>query len=258
MKDVKHFSVLSKGKSKEALTFKWFREHGFKNFVTFISYGDNPKDYAGKVVVCPKSVDSLSKKIKYVVEYNKDWSVLITDNVFKVDGVIDELNLTRQGFSNEFTPEEVLRIVNKDIKKAAGLGAYFGGFASNSNFFFRQKKYRSVGFVYGRLFYMKKCGMNWNHSISKCDYFITAEALLYSGSVLINNYLFAHGKRFEAIGGDGDYNKRLPAMQKASKELQSTYRGLYKVVEGKDSAEVRMCFNSSKQVNQWRTTAFKN
>ncbi len=263
MKPIKTIFVISKGKPSTASVYAWFKKYGFKNYTTVVSSTDDSDEYCtnygGRVITAPKQIDNCCKKKEWLLKQftkNGEWAFIVCDNVVDVTGVKNEKDLSRKGFECQISPQEMLAVVNKDIAKAEAIAAVLGGYASNANFFFRKKKYRTVGFVWGKMFYIKNCDMEWdNTQVHKDDYVITAKALEFTGRVLINNYFFSKAKRFEKVGGEGSYDKRSAGFVQATKYLVTKFVGMFRIVNRsglvKDS-EVRMCFTSDKQVAAWR------
>ena len=264
---VNHIYVVSKGKPQTVSIVAWFARWKFKAFTIVVSASDNVGDYkmayGCNVVRVPKTLeDTLPAKRQWIIRettktggFLSRWVFMMDDNVVKVTGQLDNKPLTRAGADKELSPQQLLKVVNADIELCEKHGIIHGGFASNSNYFFRKRKYRFVGFVWGKMGYYKNVGLDWYPLKHKDDYGITALALLYSGKVLINNFLYSHAKRYEAIGGDGPYEKRVPFEQEAARTLVESFKGLYRYAERPGCApksEVRMRFTSVKQIAEWR------
>jgi len=258
--------VVSKGKPETALIYKWFEKHKFTNHVTVLSATDDRDLYEGNYghtggtyIKAHKRCLNLSMKREWVLKElcgNNQWAFMMVDSVLKVTGVKDANDLTRVGFSHEYSPQDLLKAVVTDIARADEIGAVLGGYASNDNHFFRQKRYRTVGFVWGGMMYAKNSPMEFDHNCNESDDYIhTATALKYSGRVLINNWLYLHNKRFQAIGGNGGYDQRVVGKKKTVQHLLTKYPGLYRIADRKGYApdsEVRMCFSNEKQIALWR------
>lgn len=266
MKKISTIFVCSKGKPNASRIMKWFKEYKFTKYVFIISPEDSEKQYkefvGPNVIKAPKFVNSLYKKKEWITRTANEgeWVFIVDDNINQVTGTTKERPI-KEDYDNPLSPQHVLAIVNEDIKLAEKIGAVHGGYASNSNHFFRVKHYREVGFVWGKMCYFKNCRMVWDHSQQQMeDYVHTATCLKFSGRVLINNFLYADATRNEGIGGSLSYEKRVPAKKKATKYLVEKFNGLFKVndrpglVEG---TEVRMRFTSIKQIDLWRMK-FKN
>lgn len=259
--------VVSKGKPETATVYDWFRNNKFNNVTTVLSHDDDIKAYAANYhypgfvwIKAPKEVNSLSKKREWLIKQfakKGQWVFIVNDNVIKVTAVPTNIvNPEKADYKNEITPKQLLKIVNADIKRADAEGACVGGFACNENHFFRTRHYRNVGFIWGKMCYFKNSGMEWDHTYPEMeDYTFTAQALLHAGRVLVNNFVYPICKRYEAIGGTGNYEKRLPNKLKAAAHLVKDYKGLYRFKQRPGLApdsEVQMRFNNLEQVEAWR------
>jgi len=257
--------VMSKGKPDTASTYAWFKKYNFKNYVTILCMEDNRAkylhNYGGKYRKAPRRITNLSRKREWSLNrFTKpnNWMLMMCDNVLSVKAVdLGIENPTKQDFEREISPQELLTIANKNAKHADFIDANLFGFASNSNHFFRKKHFREVGFVWGKIVGMKRDGMKWEHSQNDMDdYVSTAESLKHCGKVWIDNYVYAHSKRFEKIGGNGSYEKRVAGKIKAAKFLVENYGGLFRYKNRPGlvpKSEVQMRFTSTMQVAGWRT-----
>lgn len=260
---IDHVFVCSKGKPKP-LILDWFHRSRFTKFTFVISNEDDKGAYwenCGMAVSAPKRCDTLYKKKEWVLnEYaaKDEWVFIVEDNILEVTGVkglpdLDE----RKSFQYKFSPQDVLCVVNEDIKQAEKIGAVLGGYASNENHFFRTKHYREVGFVWGKMCYFKNVKLPWDHSQREMqDYVHTANVLKHYGRVFINNWLYAKSKRFEGVGGSPAYEARVRGKQLASKYLVEEFDGLFAMNHRPGLAvgsEVKMRMHSVKQIDIWRS-----
>ena len=137
------------------------------------------------------------------------------------------------------------------------------------NCFFRGKKFRSVGYVIGKLMLWKKDSrFRFDHTITMEDFRNTAENLLRFGSVVINNYVFPSAKHYQS-GGMGTWKERVPFRMQDIKRLLFLYKGLFlpkdrKMVDPETKEEVllsnydlRMRLTNSKQISAWRKETYE-
>jgi hypothetical protein len=129
------------------------------------------------------------------------------------------------------------------------------GFGTTPNFFFRDKRYREVGYVISKAAVRKNVGTPFALDAQAMeDYAYTAETLLRYGKVLINNYIFPVAGHYEK-GGIGTYAERLPKKIEASEILMKRYPMLFRHPKKKGTdpkGELAIRFTSLKQVEQWR------
>lgn len=260
---IKKIYVCSKGKPNTMRIAETFRDDDFKDYVVVLSPEDDPsayrKSYRCNVLVSPAK--NLSEKKEWIIKTQSkrgEWVLIVEDNITAFTGWPSGTPKNLKLLKNRINTHQFLQVVNNDIRIAEKSGAVLGGFASNNNPFFRKKKYRDVGFVWGKAVYYKNAGLQWlNHLQEMSDYAITGLALMHSGRVVINNFIYPESKRFEKIGGTGGYEKRIPNKQAASKFLVEFFKGLYRFADRPGLApnsEVRMRFSNTKQINQWRST----
>lgn len=196
-----------------------------------------------------------------------EWYVILDDNITEFQCVSDEFyskedlpvktetSKYKEVFENKVDAKRMVQVFQESIIEAEKIGANLIGFASTPNFFFRNKKYRQVGYVIGKTQIIKKTDLRYELQVSAMDdYLWTALNLERFGKVLINNYFVAIKKHY-AKGGIGTYQERLPAKLKDCDYLMKRFNGLfrYKIKAGTDpKAELAIRFTSTEQVERWR------
>jgi hypothetical protein len=152
-------------------------------------------------------------------------------------------------------PAELMKVLLEAQNKSEEIGAAYAGFAVVHNYYFRAKKWRTVGYVISKVAVLKKDDIAYDTNIKAMDdYAYTAENLLKYGKVLINNYMFPVAGHYES-GGIGTYSERLEKKIADSEYLMQKYPNLfrYKVKKGcHPKAEIQVRFTSEKQVLNWR------
>lgn len=137
--------------------------------------------------------------------------------------------------------------------------AYYQGFATTGNAFFRGVKYRSVGFVIAKMAVMKNTGFVYDPNVLQMeDFSATAQHLLLYGRVLINNYVFPVAGHYQA-GGNGTLVERSPLRIKDCAYLESAYKGLFRFKDREGfppNSDLSIRFTSNKQVDEWRKSFF--
>jgi hypothetical protein len=161
-------------------------------------------------------------------------------------------------FENRVSVNRFMDIVDETITEAEKRKANLCGFASNVNFFFRNKKWREVGYVIGKTQLIKKTDLKYDlrngTTMSADDYLWTAQNLEKFGRVLINNYAVAIKKHYTK-GGAGTYEKRLPQKLKDCDFLMKRFPGLFRYKIKKNHhprSELAIRFTSQEQVEKWR------
>src|SRR3990167_8390520 len=193
---------------------------------------------------------------------------MMDDNICMINGVqgelydSDELDVKndkklKREFDRDIPILHFLEVCQEMIQKADAENIYHIGFATTPNFFFRPKKYRTVGYVIGKMTLTKESDLNWDPNLlAMDDYGYTAQNLLRYGKVLINNFINPV-KRHYAEGGIGNYAQRLESKIKDCEYLMTTYPGLFRYNEKvgcHPKAELLLRLNNEEQVNGWQRT----
>lgn len=235
----------------------------------YISKGIDPE----RVIVTKTKPDEfgLTRQREWAVKNlvrDGEWFVFADDNILRLSWL--PLPYYK---SSEVTPESVSPknpkelwgtecpwdtfrdVVAKDtITYAERVGARMCGFAVVDNFFFRSKKFRSIGYVIGKLMLMKKDRLTFDHTITMEDFRNTADHLLRFGAVAINNFAFPVAKHYQK-GGMGSYKERVPFRQKDVKRLMFLYEGLLRV-KNRDGFEpntdLQVTIHNANALAEWR------
>jgi len=150
--------------------------------------------------------------------------------------------------------------LKEDIEVSEKIGNRYIGYATNRNYYFREKKYREVGYVLSKAVVIRYSGLEYDPNLEAMeDFGFCAENLYRFGKVLINNYILPKAGHYEK-GGIGTYEQRVPRKVIDCAYLMRKYPGLfrYKVKAGcHPKAELQIRFTSKKQVDKWRTNLKK-
>jgi len=192
-----------------------------------------------------------------------EWFVTMDDNVTGMTRLQHPyypypLNLkTERSYWQQIVPiKEFLELIELDIAVAEQAGAHYIGYAVVDNPFFRQKKYRYVGYVLSKVALIHKTSLQrYDPQVkSMDDYQFTAENLKNYGKVVINNYIKPTAKHYQP-GGIGTYEERTPQKIHDAAYLRNKYPGLfnYKIKKGcHPKAELQVKFTTRVQVEKWR------
>jgi hypothetical protein len=273
--------VFSKGKPEGTFTYNWMDAYGYHDPIFLISPEDNLKEYQAshpncQVMVAKDAMNLPSKRnwaVRNFTSKSQPWLLFCEDNIDKVTklkeplyckshivphgkpGRESEWNATRKDFGHMIGPLEAIDCMLEDIEVAMDLGAVYGGFSPNDNFYFRTVKYRYVGFVWSKLAYCSRNGPKWpEYAYEKDDYAMTAACLSYSGRVVINNYIYAWPNK-EVRGASRSVIDRAPDRAACVKRLHRQYPGMYRDKNRKsrpEGTEIQLAFTSPEQVDKWR------
>lgn len=234
-------------------------------------YLQNPTISPEKILVSNQPVGMALNRnwlLENLVE-DGEWYLILDDNITEFQAVpqpeyeLPELpvqaqpELYKKLYERPITARQfVEEVCEPSIVEAERIGAKLVGFGSTTNFFFRARKYRHVGYVIGKTQLIKKTSLRYDLSGVQAmdDYLWTAQNLETFGKVLINNYAVALKKHY-APGGIGTYEQRLPAKLRECAWLMERFPGLFRYKEkaGCDpKAEIQIRFSSPAQVEKWR------
>jgi len=262
--------VLSKGKPEMTYTSLWFEEFGYQEPIFVLSPGDDLENYqqtTGCQAIISDSYNLPSKRQWVLDNFTSKscpWVICFEDNIKRVTRVsqshyhLPQIEQTTRGLyhADEIGPEDVIDNMLEDIKRAEAAEAYIGGYSSNDNHFFRKKKYRTVAFVWTKMFYMRRGGPQWpTYLDEKDDYGMTAECLCYSGRTLVNNYLYPWAKRFEGRGGSPTLEERAPGKKRCVQILMERFPKLFRIKNRAgypEGTEIQLRFTSEKSIDKWR------
>lgn len=220
---------------KDPLILKWFEKHNFKDYIL--------------VTDKFKSLYHKKRTIVSALPLNA-WALIL-------EGNITEVVETKDGVEKDkpISPQQLLKVVNGDVKRAEAINTPLIGYATNSNLFFRSKHYRDVGFVWGKMCAYRNVLLNWDLNVDEMqDYAHCSAVLEQYGRVLVNNFLYSKSKS----GGrkeSADYARRVPGKIKAVKYFMKRYKGLYRIKDRKGYApnsEIVMRISSSLSIAKWR------
>lgn len=195
-----------------------------------------------------------------------EWYITLDDNIRRFTGVAeshyDKEKLPTQSdkslkdiYESPVSIQRFLKICDEMKDKGEKEGIYNMGFAVVENYFFRETKYRYVGYVISKAAIRKNLGIPFElENQSMEDYAYCAEVLKRYGKVLINNYIWPIAGHYEK-GGIGTYKERLPHKIKDAEFLMKKYPGLFRqpTKKGYDNrGELVFRPRNLKQVEIWR------
>jgi hypothetical protein len=261
--------IPSKGRAETIRTHKYL-ERGNIPYKIVLHYEADKREYLKNpsvkeenIIVSnqPYGVANQRRWIRDQLEMGEKY-LLLDDNIDTITGLPEPdystpIDVTTKPhlFKNELTPEEFMERVKEMFSTMEKTGAKFGGLAVVDNYYFRERKYRHVGYVISKVALIEKSEATYDYNLEAMeDYGFTAENLLIYGRVLINNFMFPVAGHYEK-GGIGTYPERLPRKIKDCEYLMQKYPKLfrYKVKKGcHPKAELQVRFTSIKQLEEWR------
>jgi len=235
-------------------------------------YLENETIDPSRLIVTGVAADAfgLTRQREWVVQNlvkSGEWFIFADDNIKELTKVsgdyyrqgeldvqVGESKKWKDIFSALCSPDEFMILANESRWMAEKFGAHLCGFAVTENFFFRGKKWRSVGYVIGKLMVFHNVGVPFDHTVTMEDFRNTAENLLRFGSVCINNFVWPRAGHYEA-GGLGTYKERVPYRVKDCEILMQRYPGLFRYKErGKfvQHTDLALRLTTAQQVQAWR------
>jgi len=206
-------------------------------------------------------VDNLAKQ--------GEWYISLDDNIRGFKRVVDKYyetqkkldvtrkDITQQDFNHEIEADELIELMEKDIKLCEKLKIEYLGFATVDNFFFNSKKYKTVGYVISKAVAIKYAGLRYDINLEAMeDFGYCAEQLKKNNAVLINSWIKPIAGHYEA-GGIGTYEQRVPRKIIDCEYLMKKYPNLFRYKEKKGchpKAELQIRFHNPKQIIEWKKT----
>lgn len=147
--------------------------------------------------------------------------------------------------------EEVVQQWKALIEKCETVGTIAGGFAIETNFFFRGRKWQELGYVRAQNGVWKNVGLPfyyWPGAMLE-DFVRSVDAVARYGSIVINRFVKPQKQFFEA-GGIGSFEERRPNLVACCQEIQRRWPGLTKEVKGRDYSLTFAL--RGKRLHEWR------
>lgn len=198
-----------------------------------------------------------------------EWFVFADDNIRRILAVpqpyytrplLNALeyapDVRKRIFRQNAEPEHLHFAFQESIQVAQHIGAQMVGFAVTDHTLSRGRKFRSFGYVIGKMLLMQHNTIPFDHSITMEDFRNTAEHLLRNGAVLINNFIVPMAKHYQP-GGMGTYDERIAYRQADVAQLLRLYPGLFRVKQREGFApntDLALKISTAKQLQQWRQT----
>ena len=224
--------------------------------------------FTSVVTDIPASSDGTAKakNIEYFIDKYIDdgeWFIFADDNVVSVEGIVDEVvwqqpsleNITRDWFGL-YDFETFDKRINEVIEKADSINAHLIGFQVSKNYFYAHTKYRTRGYVLGKLYLWKK-DENFEYDkpfVAMEDFHFSAMHLLNYGCLLLCDYLWANAKHFQG-GGLGTRDERRSNHAYGTEFMSKKYPGLLKPKTRKDNyPDLRFVTMSDYNFHVWLAT----
>lgn len=131
-------------------------------------------------------------------------------------------------------------------------GTEAGGFAIETNYFFRARKWQRLGYVRAQNAVWKNSGRPfyyWKGAMLE-DFIRSVDVVARCGSIVINRFVKPIKKFFEA-GGIGTFEERRPNLVDCSNKLLEKYPGLVRRNKGQDY-QLTFVHRTLDGVNRWR------
>jgi hypothetical protein len=231
------------------------------------SYLNNPTIRPHSIIVSgqPYSISKQRNWIRDNLIERDEWFICMDDNIKYLTAIPEPYYLKPRlpkvgGLHfleiNKITFKEFLSLIEEqDIPLADGIGASFIGFASQSNYFFRTNKWKSISLIVSKLYLEKKDELRYNEKIlTMDDYEFSIQKMIKCGKVLVNNYIHPIGAHNQA-GGLGTLRERGNKKVEDCKLIMDLYPNLLRYKNRKNSlpgGEIVLRFYKEKAFNIWR------
>lgn len=162
----------------------------------------------------------------------------------------------RKAFETPCAFETVVAYWRELIAECELHGTVAGGFAIETNFFFRGRKWQTLGYVRAQNAVWKNVGLPfyyWPGAMLE-DYVRTVDVVARYGSIR-NNRFVKPIKQFFEPGGIGTFEERRPNLVACCAEIQRRWPGLTKLNKGQDYSLTFAL--RGKKLDDWRNEYFK-
>lgn len=192
------------------------------------------------------------------------WMVWLDDNVTHLSGlpaggdIPDKIDIAadsegwRRRFSEVASSDVVWSHVVQCVERAESRGTINCGFATESNYFFRSRRWQDFGYCRSQFTLYKNDGSAWAPTPTMMweDFYKTVDVVARYGSVVIDRHLKAEKPHFE-VGGIGSLAFRLPHLAADCRYMMDKWPGLLSYLKGRDY-QLTFAKRSFKTVNEWR------
>jgi len=181
------------------------------------------------------------------IDFDFDW----TDPVGK-DLMIKYCYEWRSIYEEICPIEQVIKNWEEMIKKCEEMNTVAGGFAIETNYFFRRIKWQHFGYCRTQNAVIKNTGLPWDYWEGGMieDMARSVDVIARYGCVCINRFMKPI-KQFWEKGGIGSFQERMPNLIDGCKRLMKMYPGFLQYVKNHDY-QLMFKKRSLKSVNQWR------
>lgn len=158
----------------------------------------------------------------------------------------------RRDFESPVTPERLDHIVKETIAKAEEVGTSLVGFATETNYFYRSRKWQYLGYCRMQFGFAKNNGRGWigHPGCMIEDFWRSIETVAREGKILVNRFLKPHKPFFEE-GGIGSLEERRPNLEYDMVQFMERYPGLLRYNKG-IKHHLKFVPTTLNSVNEWR------
>lgn len=164
----------------------------------------------------------------------------------------------RARYATPASPERIRSLLMEWLWRAEEAGAHLVGPASNDNFYFRGKHWRTVGFVPGTFQMIKRDRLGFPTHNGIEDMYFTGLHLEAHGAVLIDNYAYPQAGHYVNPGGTMAYDGpwRVERRRRDYQDIMARFPGLWRWQDKAPPEEINltMRLHSPQQIREWRST----
>lgn len=198
-----------------------------------------------------------------------DWHVQMDDDLEQLFVVPDpwydeevlpvqEDKAFRARYAIPASPDRIRALLMEWLWRAEEAGAHLVGPASNDNFYFRGKHWRTVGFVPGTFQMIKRDRLVFPVHNGIEDMYFSSLHLEAHGAVLIDNYAYPQAGHYVNPGGTMAYDGpwRVERRRRDYQDIMARFPGLWRWQEKAPPEEINltMRLHSPQQIREWRST----
>jgi len=205
--------------------------------------------------------------MRNVVDVN-EWCIWVDDNVARLTALPEQFRADRIDFDLDDEPligwregfEERARdpkaLVDGLMRRCELEGTIFGGFAIETNYFFRRLRYQWWGYVRTQLAVYRNDGSSWLTwpGMMLEDFVKSVDVVCRYGKVVIDRMAKPIKPSFEE-GGIGSFQERLPHLRHDCAKLMEAYPGLLRPVKEGVDFQLTFAKRSQATIDDWRRQA---
>lgn len=228
-------------------------------------------------LICSGVEPNISKQRNWIrnnLVKDGEWFCMMDDNIEKFNMfpnpyyMMKTLNRTHPEFkslrtileNNYIDAFKLEECFQESIFKAEEINAAFIGFATIENYFFRNKKWKTISMICSKCCLIKNDELRYDENVlTMDDYEYSIKSMIKYGKVLVNSYIFPNAHHNQS-GGLGKLSERAEKKVKDCFYITNKYPGLFRFknrVNSVPNGEICLKFYKETSFANWRSTCIQ-